>query len=162
MKKPNSKNIKIEELLKSNFDFSKIKIGLVTSVFNQEISQDLQSEVLKELKKYDIKIKDQKYLRKIYVPGVFELSQSAYHLAKTSHYDVIICLGVVIKGETKHDEYISMSAGYGITQASILTDTPIIFGVLTTNNIKQAKERISNGSYYAKSALEMAIANCSS
>ena len=56
MKKNNSNNIKIEELIKNNFDFSKIKIGLVTSVFNQEISQDLQSEVLKELKKYDIKI----------------------------------------------------------------------------------------------------------
>ena len=159
MKKPNSKNIKIEELIKNNFDFSKIKIGLIISGFNEEISRNLQSEVLKELKKHNIKIKDQNYFAQIYVPGVFELSQSAYHLAKTSKYDAIICLGAVIKGETKHDEYISMSAGYGITQASILTDTPIIFGVLTTNNIKQAKERITNGSYYAKSALEMAILN---
>ena len=162
MKKPNSKNIKIEELIKNNFDFSKIKIGLVISVFNEEISQDLRSEVLNELKKHDIKIKDQNYFVEIYVPGVFELSQSAYHLAKTSKYDAIICLGAVIKGETKHDEYISMSAGYGITQASILTDTPMIFGVLTTENIQQAKERISKGSYYAKSALEMAIVNSSS
>jgi 6,7-dimethyl-8-ribityllumazine synthase len=159
LKKTNSNNIKIEELIKNNFDFSKIKIGLVISVFNEEISQNLQSEVLKELKKHDIKIKDQNYFVEIYVPGVFELSQSAYHLAKTSKYDAIICLGAVIKGETKHDQYISMSAGYGITQASILTDTPIIFGVLTTENIQQAKERISNGSYYAKSALEMAIRN---
>ena len=153
--------MKIEELNKNNFDFSQIRIGLIISIFNEEISQNLRSEVLKELKKHNIQIKHQNYFAEISVPGVFELPQSAYHLAKTSKYDAIICLGAVIQGETKHDEYISMSAGYGITQASILTDTPIIFGVLTTQNIQQARERISNGAYYAKSAIEMAILNSS-
>ncbi len=161
MKPPLSNNNNFDELVKNNFDFSEIKIGLIVSGFNKEISEKLKSNVLKELKNHKIQINNSNYFVEQNVPGVFELSQSAYHLGKKSKFDVIICIGSVIKGETKHDEYISMSAAQGITNASILTDTPIIFGVLTTENIEQAEERISNGYYYAKSALEMAVLNSS-
>jgi len=149
------------ELMKTDFDFSKIKIGLIISNFNKEISEKLKKEVIKELNRHKIKTNDSDYLIQVSVPGVFEIPQTAYHLVKTNELDVIICLGSVIKGETKHDEYISMAVSNGITQVSILTDTPIIFGVLTTQNMKQAEERISNGSYYAKTALAMAIINTS-
>ena len=161
MKPPSSNKSNFDNLVNNNFDFSKIKIGLIISTFNKEISENLRTNILKELKNHKIQIKNSNYFIEKFVPGVFELSQTAYHLAKKSKFDVIICIGSVIKGETKHDEYISMSTAQGLTNASILTDTPIIFGVLTTQNIQQAEERISNGTYYARSALEMAVLNSS-
>lgn len=79
----------------------------------------------------------------VWVPGSFELPLTAKRLAETRKYAAIICLGAVVRGETPHFEYVSSGAAHGLIQASLLTDVPIIFGVLTTDTVAQAMERSS-------------------
>lgn len=95
-----------------------------------------------------------------WVPGSFELPLVARQLALTGRYDAIICLGAVIRGQTPHFDYVSAEVSKGIAAAGFQTGIPIVFGVLTTDNLQQALERAgikSNlGWNYAMSALEMA------
>lgn len=95
-----------------------------------------------------------------WVPGSFELPLVARQLALTGRYDAIICLGAVIRGQTPHFDYVSAEVSKGIAAAGFQTGIPIVFGVLTTDNLQQALERAgikSNlGWSYAMSALEMA------
>ena len=96
-----------------------------------------------------------------YVPGSYELPLGAkYALGSQSKPDAIICLGCVIQGETKHDDYINYTIAEHISQLSLLSGTPIIFGVLTTNNKEQSLERSggkhgNKGKECAESALKM-------
>lgn len=95
-----------------------------------------------------------------WVPGAFELPMVARRLALTGRYDAVICLGAVIKGQTPHFDHVSSEVSKGIAAASFQTGVPVIFGVLTTDNMQQALERAgikSNlGWEYAMSAIEMA------
>lgn len=75
------------------------------------------------------------------VPGSFELPMGAKIVLGQNKYDAVICIGCVIRGETKHDEYISNAVATSISQLSILSSTPVIFGVLTPNNMEQAEDR---------------------
>lgn len=79
------------------------------------------------------------------VPGAFELPVACHRLAKTGNYDAVIALGVVIRGDTPHFDFVAGQAAAGIMQASISTNTPIMFGVVTTNNYEQALERCGDG-----------------
>jgi len=96
-----------------------------------------------------------------FVPGSFELPQAAHLLAHRGGVDAIICLGAVIKGETPHFEYVSSETARGIMQVSLDHQLPVVFGVLTTDTVKQAEER-SGGTHGHKgwdaalTALEMA------
>ena len=96
-----------------------------------------------------------------HVPGAFELPMGARLLATSGKYDAIICLGCVIKGETKHDEYINNAVAHGIALLSLLLAKPIIYGVLTTNTLKQAQDRAggkhgNKGVEAAEAAIQMA------
>jgi 6,7-dimethyl-8-ribityllumazine synthase len=77
----------------------------------------------------------------IYVPGAFELSYGAKTLLSHDGFDAIICIGCVIKGETKHDEYINNATALSIQQLSVVSGTPVIYGVLTPNDEQQAIDR---------------------
>jgi 6,7-dimethyl-8-ribityllumazine synthase len=95
------------------------------------------------------------------VPGAYEIPQAARSAAATGTYDVIVCLGCLIRGETPHFEYISEAVAHGIMTASAETDVPMTFGVLTTNSAEQALERAVPGSANkgweaAMAAVEMA------
>ena len=95
------------------------------------------------------------------VPGCFELPTMAGKLAASMRYDAIICLGCVIQGETRHFEFISQAVANGLTNVGIQYETPVIFGVLTTDNLKQAQERSggalgNKGAEAAIAAIEMA------
>jgi 6,7-dimethyl-8-ribityllumazine synthase len=95
------------------------------------------------------------------VPGAFEIPIAAQHAAETGHYDAIICLGCLIKGETPHFEYIASAVAHGITAAASATGVPMTFGVLTTNSIEEALERAREGTgnkghEAAVAAMEMA------
>ena len=90
-----------------------------------------------------------------YVPGSFELPLSAKYLIKYSKVDAVICIGCVIQGETRHFDFICDAVSNGIINLALETDIPVIFGVLTTNNIDQAKERA--GGKHGNKGLEAAI-----
>lgn len=95
------------------------------------------------------------------VPGAFEIPLVARQLARSGRVDAVICLGAVIRGDTPHFEYISTEVSRGILQASLETDVPVVFGVLTTDTVAQATERadpgkLNRGADAARTAIEMA------
>jgi 6,7-dimethyl-8-ribityllumazine synthase len=95
-----------------------------------------------------------------WVPGSFELPQAAACLARTGRFQGIVCLGCVIKGETPHFDFVAGQAAAGIQRVALDTGTPIIFGVLTTDNLEQAMARAggehgNKGRESAQTAVEM-------
>ena len=95
------------------------------------------------------------------VPGAFELPLCAQKAAESGHFDAVICLGVVIRGDTPHFEYVAASAARGINEASLRTGLPLLFGVITADNVAQADERSrddehNKGHEAAMAAIEVA------
>ena len=90
------------------------------------------------------------------VPGSFELSLGAQKFAQEKETDAVICLGCVIRGETKHFDFICDAVAYGITEVSLKYNKPVIFGVLTTENEQQAYDRA--GGKYGNKGEEAALA----
>lgn len=119
-------------------DGSEFKIGIVTSEWNSEITTSLYLACKSTLTANNVK---EENITSIEVPGAYELPSGARLLLGNEKYDAIICLGCVIKGDTKHDEYISSAVASGLMMLGISSRKPIIFGVLTTNNLEQAKDR---------------------
>lgn len=115
-----------------------MSFGIVVSEWNHEITHALYQGCLETLLKHGAKEDD---IRTAQVPGSFELPVGAKILAGAKRFDAIICLGCVIKGDTKHDEYINNAVATGLTNLSIASGIPCIFGVLTPNNQEQALER---------------------
>ena len=115
-----------------------MRFGIVVSDYNPEVTHQLLESCLSTLVECGAKQKD---ISVAHVPGAFELPAGVHMLASSRKFDALICLGCVIKGETQHDEYINHAVAGGITQLSLLIGAPVIYGVLTTNNLKQAKER---------------------
>jgi 6,7-dimethyl-8-ribityllumazine synthase len=95
------------------------------------------------------------------VPGAFEIPFAARQAAETGHFDAIVCLGCLIRGETPHFEFIAAAVAHGLTDAAAATGVPMSFGVLTTNSVEEALERAGDGSSNkgweaATAAIEMA------
>jgi 6,7-dimethyl-8-ribityllumazine synthase len=84
---------------------------------------------------------DEKNITVVRVPGSFEIPPTAARLAKSGQYDAVICLGAVIRGATPHFDYVAAEAAKGVAQAALSSGVPVIFGILTTENIEQAVER---------------------
>jgi len=134
-----------------------ISFGIVVSRFNEFISSKLLDGALDALSRHDA---DDDKIDIAWVPGGFEIPYAAKKLALTNKYDAIICLGAIIRGETPHFDYISSEAAKGISQTSLLTGVPIIFGIITADNLEQAIERAgvkagNSGASAALSAIEM-------
>jgi len=115
-----------------------MKFGIVVSDWNSEITLALLDGAVKTLKKF--KTTDENIIIK-HVPGSFELTLGAQALAEYTDVDAVICIGCVIQGETPHFTYVCQGVTQGITQLNIDYNIPVIFGVLTTHNHEQAKER---------------------
>ncbi len=130
----------------------KFSIGIVVSAWNAKITHALYEGCLATLKKHGAK---ESNIKTIQVPGSFELPTGARLLLANDKYDAIICLGCVIKGETKHDEYINQAVSIGITNLALTSGTPCIFGVLTPNSEEQALERA--GGKYGNKGVEAAV-----
>ncbi|MBL0005698.1 MAG: 6,7-dimethyl-8-ribityllumazine synthase [Saprospiraceae bacterium] len=140
-------------------DGSSFKIGIVVSEWNADITNALLSGAKETLLKAGV-LEDN--IEVLYVPGSFELPWGARQIMKPGKKDAVICLGCIIQGETKHDEYIAAAVASGIMQLGLMSGIPVIFGVLTTNTEEQAKERAggkhgNKGSEAAVAALQMAI-----
>ncbi len=134
------------------------KYCIIISRFNDFIGSKLLSGALDELRRHGV---DEDNIDIVKVPGAFEIPIAAQKFAKSGKYSVIITLGAVIKGATAHFDYVSAEVSKGIAQVSLQTGIPVIFGVLTTDNIEQAIERAgtkagNKGSDAAKAAIEMA------
>lgn len=114
------------------------RIAIVVSEWNTEITDALLEGCLNALGEYSA---SESNIEAKYVPGSFELSFGAAIQASRKEIDAVICLGCIIKGETPHFDFISQAVANGITDVSIKFHKPVIFGVLTTNNQEQAKER---------------------
>ncbi len=114
------------------------KIGLVASRFNEFIVSKLISGAEDGLRRHGVADED---IDLAWVPGAFEIPLTAMKMAESGKYDAVICLGAVIRGATTHYELVSNETAKGIAQASLKTGVPVLFGVITTENIEQAIER---------------------
>ncbi|MFR8868590.1 6,7-dimethyl-8-ribityllumazine synthase [Paraclostridium sordellii] len=135
-----------------------LKIGIVVGRFNEFIVSKLLGGALDGLKRHGV---DENNIDVAWVPGAFEIPLIAKKMTKNEKYDVIICLGAVIKGSTPHFDYVCAEASKGIASVSLSSEKPIIFGVLTTDTIEQAIERAgtkagNKGYDAAVTAIEMA------
>ncbi len=115
-----------------------IKIGIVAARFNEFITSKLLGGALDGLKRHEVNDED---IDIAWVPGAFEIPLIASKMAASKKYDAIICLGTVIRGSTTHYDYVCSEVSKGIANVSLNSDIPVMFGVLTTENIEQAIER---------------------
>ena len=115
-----------------------IKVGIVAARFNEFIVSKLVSGALDGLKRHDVKDED---IDVAWVPGAFEIPLIASKMANSGKYDAVICLGAVIRGATSHYDYVCNEVSKGVAQAGLNSGVPVLFGVVTTENIEQAIER---------------------
>jgi 6,7-dimethyl-8-ribityllumazine synthase len=133
-------------------DAAELKIGIVVSDWNKDITHALYEGCHDTLIKHGAKAE---HLKTLQVPGTFELPAGARILAGQGKLDAVICLGCVIKGETEHDVYINTAVAQGLVNLSIASGKPYIFGVLTPNTHEQATDRA--GGKYGNKGVEAAI-----
>ncbi len=143
--------------IEGKFNGKGVKIGIVAGRFNEFITSKLVGGAVDVLKRNDVNEED---IDIAWVPGAFEIPLITKKMAESKKYDAIITLGAVIKGATPHFDYVCAEVSKGVAQISLQTGLPIMFGVLTTNNIEEAIERAgtkagNKGSDVAFGALEM-------
>lgn len=134
-----------------------IKVGIIVARFNEFITSKLLSGALDTLTRHEI---NEENIQVAWVPGAFEIPLIASKMAESGKYDAVICLGAVIRGSTSHYDYVCNEVSKGIAHISLESEIPVMFGVLTTENIEQAIERagakVGNKGYEcAVGAIEM-------
>lgn len=145
------------EYIEGDFDASTASFGIVVSRFNTPITQNLLDGALDTLRRHGA---DMDRVTVAWCPGAYELPLVAKRMAEAGTHDAVICLGAVIRGATPHFDLVAGEAAGGITRASLDTDTPVLFGVLTTDTLEQAHERAgtkagNKGCEAALGAIEM-------
>ncbi len=149
---------KMIKTYQGNFSGKSKKFGIVVSRFNEFITQRLLNGALDCLKRHGA---SDSAIEVAWVPGSFEIPIASLKMAKTKKYDAIITLGCIIRGGTDHYEHIASSVAVGVEKASVEADVPIIFGVITCEDLEQAIDRAgaklgNKGVQAALAALEMA------
>ncbi|MDG6280308.1 6,7-dimethyl-8-ribityllumazine synthase [Glaesserella parasuis] len=144
-------------IITGNLVATELKFGIVCARFNDFINDKLLSGAIDTLVRHGASESD---IDTAWVPGAFEIPLVAKKMAESGKYDAVICLGTVIRGSTTHYDYVCNEAAKGIGAVSLQTSVPVIFGVLTTENIEQAIERAgtkagNKGSECALGAIEM-------
>ena len=134
-----------------------IRVGIVAARFNEFITSKLLSGAIDGLLRHNVQ---QENIQIAWVPGAFEIPLIASKMAKSGRYDAVVCLGAVIRGSTSHYDYVCNEVSKGIASVSLESGIPVLFGVLTTENIEQAIERAGSkagnkGSECAAGAIEM-------
>ena len=138
-------------------DGGSIKVAIVVARFNEFITSKLLGGALDTLSRHGVKEED---IVVAWVPGAFEIPLIAGKLAESGKYNAVIALGAVIRGSTSHYDLVCNEAAKGIAQVQMKTGVPVLFGIITTENIEQAIERAGSkagnkGSECAESAIEM-------
>ena len=144
-------------VLEGNVVAEGIKIGIVAARFNEFIVSKLVGGAQDACVRHGVKDED---IDLAWVPGAFEIPIVAKKMAASGKYDAVLCLGAVIKGSTSHYDYVCSEVSKGIANVSLNSDIPVMFGVLTTDNIEQAIERAGSkagnkGYECATGAIEM-------
>ncbi|MCX7985120.1 MAG: 6,7-dimethyl-8-ribityllumazine synthase [Bacteroidetes bacterium] len=116
-----------------------LRFAVVVSQFHSDITNKLLEGVVRCFESHGVK---KKQWNVFYCPGSFELPQVANRLAASKKWNAIICLGAVIRGETPHFEYVCAETARGIQEVALRWSIPVVFGVLTTNTLKQAQDRV--------------------
>ena len=134
-----------------------MNIAIAISLFNERVTTPLLEGCLARLQELGI---DTNAISVTRVPGAVELPITAQQYVRSGHYDAVICLGVVIRGETDHYEYVCQQVSSGCQQVALTHNIPVIFGVLTTENLEQALDRVGGsrghkGRYAAEAAVKM-------
>ena len=137
---------------------SGLKLGIVVCRFNEFITQKLLSGALDTLKRQGVSDEN---VEIAWVPGAMEVPLLAQKMARSGEYDALICLGAVIRGSTPHFDFVATESIKGIAKVALDEETPIINGIITTDNLEQAIERAGSkmgnkGSVAAQDAIEMA------
>lgn len=135
-----------------------MKVGIVVARFNEFITNKLLGGAVDGLTRHGVADEN---ITTAWVPGAFEIPLVAEKMAKSGKYDAIICLGAVIRGATSHYDYVCNEVSKGVAQVGLQAEIPVLFGVVTTENIEQAIERAgtkagNKGYDCALSAIEMA------
>ena len=133
-------------------DVSHCRFGLVVADWNAELTGALAQGAAETLERHGVRPENVTVLR---VPGSFELTFGAQRLARRPEIDAVICLGVVIRGDTKHDDYINHAVAQGLTTVSLTYDKPVVFGLVTTNDLPQAVDRC--GGRHGNKGVEAAV-----
>ena len=144
--------------IKGKLDAKGKNFAIVVSRFNEFITQKLLEGALDCLTRHNT---EEKNITVVWVPGAFEIPLMAQKLAKSRKFSAIICLGAILRGETPHFEFISNQVAVNIGKVALESDVPVIFGVITTENLEQAIERAGSkagnkGWESALTAIEMA------
>ena len=134
-----------------------MKVGIIVARFNEFITSKLLGGAMDTLIRHEVK---EENIQVAWVPGAFEIPLIASKMAENGKYDAVICLGAVIRGSTSHYDYVCNEVSKGIASVSLKSGIPVMFGVLTTENIEQAIERAGSkagnkGSECAEGAIEM-------
>ncbi len=144
--------------IEGKLDAKGLKFGIVIARFNEFISGKLLAGCLDGLRRHGA---DEENIDVIWSPGSFEIPLLAKKMAAGKRYDAVICLGAVIRGATPHFDYVASEVSKGVAHVGLETGLPVIFGVLTTENLEQAIERAgtkggNKGFDAALAAIEMA------
>jgi len=147
----------MEMLKEGNLLGSGLKFGIVAARFNEFITSKLLGGAYDALSRHGV---DKENVTTAWVPGAFEIPLIAQKMAESKKFDAVICLGAVIRGATSHYDLVCGEAAKGIAQVSLKTGVPVMFGILTTENIEPAVERAgtkagNKGFDVAVSAIEM-------
>ena len=138
-----------------NFSVQGVRVAVITARWNSQVTDGLRDGALRALSRHNIQS-----VEDFYVPGAFELPLAAQRAAKTGRFDAVITLGCVIRGDTPHFDYVCAETTRGIGEVSLNQDIPVAFGLLTTDNLKQAMDRAGDnnenkGEEAALTVLEM-------
>jgi len=152
-----STNFKAAQSFDGQVDGTGVRVAVVCGRFNDLITNRLLDGAMAGLAIHGVKEAD---VAVSWVPGAFEIPLAAKTFAQTGRYDAVIALGAVIRGDTAHFEYVAGPCAEGIQDAQLETGVPIVFGVLTTENLDQALERSepegdNKGEESARTAIEM-------
>ncbi|RXI41789.1 6,7-dimethyl-8-ribityllumazine synthase [Clostridium tetani] len=145
-------------IMEGNLIGQDLKFGIIIGRFNEFIGGKLLDGAIDSLVRHGV---DEKDIEIAWVPGAFEIPLIAKKMAKSKKYDGVICLGAIIRGATTHYDYVASEVSKGIAKVTLDEEVPVIFGVLTTENIEQAIERAgtkagNKGYEAACTAIEMA------
>ncbi len=143
--------------MKGALDGEGLRIGIVVARFNDFVTTRLLAGAREALARHGVKDED---VTVVWVPGSFEVPLIAKTMAESGAFTAIICLGAVIRGETDHYEHVASQAASGVARASMETGVPVMFGILTTENMEQAINRSGGkagnlGYDWAVAAIEM-------
>lgn len=134
-----------------------MRVGIIASRFNEIITNKLLGGAVDGLVRHGV---EDSNITAAWVPGAFEIPTAAKYMAESGDYDAVICVGAVIRGQTSHYDYVCNEVSKGIAQISLSTGIPVMFGIVTTENIEQAVARAGSkagnkGYDCALSAIEM-------